>query len=129
LIAAAEAADRTQILPPPPSADALLARVLKPCKSGPKKALTLIDFWSAADAEWRAALLRKISFSDSRDFVPVITGLDKCGEFGEASSAAKVVPNLCPGVSIEHPVSPAEAAQQLYVELMFLKALDALEKS
>ena len=37
LIAAAEAADRTQILPPPPSADALLARVLKPCKSRPEE--------------------------------------------------------------------------------------------
>ncbi|MGA9622975.1 MAG: GTPase-associated system all-helical protein GASH [Bryobacteraceae bacterium] len=129
LIAAAEAADRTQILPPPPSADALLARVLKPCKSGPKKAHTLIDFWTAADAGWRAGLLRSIDASEGRDFVPIITGLAKCEEFGEAVGAARVVPKLCPGVSIEHPLSPAEAAQQLYVELMFLKALGALEKS
>lgn len=129
LIAAAEAADRTQILPPPPSADALLARVLKPCKSGPKKTLTLVDFWAAADAAWRAGLLRSVNFSDCSDFVPVTTGIAKCEEFGEATNAAQVVPRLCPGVSIEHPLTPAEAAQQFYVELMFLKALDALEKS
>jgi hypothetical protein len=127
LIAGAEAADRTHILPPPASADALLARALRPCKAGPKKSLALVDILEAADSGWRAGLLRRVNFSDCPDLLPLLTGLAKCEESGDPVAATKLLPKLCPGVSVEHPLSPTEAAQQLYLELMFIRALTALE--
>ena len=126
LVAAAEAADRTHILPPPPSADALLDRALKPCKTS-KGALKLIDFLTAADSQWRADLLRNLTFADCSDFVPMVTGLSKFQELGDQPATISVLPRLCPGFDIKRPLSPPAAAQQFYAELMFLKALSMLE--
>jgi len=127
LVAGAEAADRTHVLPPPRSARALLARALKPCKAGQKKkTLTLGDFLGAADSGWRAAQLKKLNFTDSVDLVPIVTGLAKCQEFGDPENAVQVLPKLCPGLDLGHALSTEEAAYQFYGELMFLKALGAL---
>jgi GTPase-associated system helical domain len=129
LAAGAEAADRTHILPPPPSAGALLTRALKPCKADSKKPLTLVDFLNATDRDLRATILKRIDIGASPDLVPLTTGLAKTEEFDDAAAAVKVLPRICPGVKVEHAISPSEAAQQFYDELMFLKALRVLAES
>jgi len=127
LVAAAEAAGRTHILPPPASIGALLDRALKPCKAGSKRSLVLGDFLDATDPGFREEQLKKINGADCVDLVPIITALSKCQEFGEAASAVKVLPNLCPGFDPTHALSPTEVALQFYQELMFLKSLSALK--
>ena len=127
LVAGAEAADRTDVLPPPRSIRPLIARALKPCKPGRKRGtLTLGDFLGAADSGWRADQLKKLDFTDSVDLMPIVTGLAKCQEFGSPENAVQVLPKLCPGLDLEHALSAEEAAYQFYGELMFLKALGAL---
>src|ERR1043166_7162880 len=124
----AATAARTEILPPPASANALLIRALKPCKSGPKKNLTLSDFLIATNNVWRAEQLKAITISDCPDFVPLVTSLSKTEEFGDVGSAISVMPKLCPGFDVQRNLLPIEVAQQLYLELMFLKALTAVER-
>jgi hypothetical protein len=127
LVAGAEAADRTHVLPPPASASALLARALKPCKIGKKKTLTLGDFFGATDPGWRGVQLKKLNYADSVDLLPIITGLDKCEEFGDQASALQVLPKLCPGLDPGRALSTDEAAYEFYGELMFLRALGDME--
>jgi hypothetical protein len=129
LVAAAEAADRTHILPPPFSSPALLSRALKPCKSASKKSLSLIDFLGAADPNWRKECLKSVTFGDCTDLVPTMTGLAKLEEFGELSGAEQVFTRLCPGLSIAQALSASEATYQIYSELMFLRALRVLEEA
>ena len=129
LVAGSEAAERTHILPPPPSARALLERVLKPCKPAAKKGLKLVDFLGAADADWRTKQLQRVVFTDCTDLVPLLAGLAKTEEFEDPHSAAKVVPKVCPGVDIRHPLTPGEVAEQFYVEIVFLRALAELKSA
>jgi hypothetical protein len=127
LAAAAEAADRTQIVPPPLSADALVTRALRPCKSAPDKTLTLADFLAATNPTWRDVRLTQIGHIDFPYLVPVTTALTKNQEIDDAAQAAQVAAKLCPGIVAEHPLSPSEIAHLFYCELMFFKALSALE--
>jgi hypothetical protein len=124
LVAGAEAADRTYVLPPPVSAWSLLARALQPCKTGRKKTLTLGEILGASDSDWRRSQLKKLNYADSIDLVPIVTGLAKCEEFGDQASAVQVLPKLCPGLEPGHALSTDDAAYELYLELMFLRALD-----
>jgi len=126
LVAGAEAAQRTIILPPPVSIGFLLNRALAPCKAATKKKLSLQDFLEASDACFRAELLAKLNFADCGELLPITTALSKSQEFGEAASVSKVMPNLCPGFNVDHPLLPEDAALQFYNELIFLKALAEL---
>jgi len=128
LVAACEAADRTHILPPPHSAEALLSRALAPCKKKSKKT-TIRDYLATTSDPWRTQYLSKLNYSDSTEIVPFLLGITKVEEFGDAVAAAKILPNLCPGFKVEQVITPEQAANQLYVELMFLKALGALHSN
>lgn len=127
LVAAAEAADRTQIVPPPLSANALLTRALRPCKKVPKKTLTLADFLADTNPTWREARLKQNGCIDFPYLVPVTTALARIQEVDDAAQAAQGAAKLCPGIVAEHPLSPPEIAHLFYCELMFFKALSAFE--
>ena len=127
LVAAAEAADRTQLVPPPLSASALVTRALRSCKKGPKKTLTIANFLAKTNPTWRDARLRQIGCIDFPYLVPVTTALARIQEIDNAAQAAHVAAKLCPGMVAEHPLSPSEIAYLFYCELMFFKALSALE--
>jgi hypothetical protein len=128
-VAGAEAADRTHILPPPCSARALVVRALKACKEKPKKIFKLADFLAATDLNWSRELLGKVESIDCYDLVPLVAVLAKRKEFGDDDAAIKVLPRLCPGLSIEGPLVSADVAIQFYSEMVFLRALAALGKS
>jgi GTPase-associated system helical domain len=126
LVAACEAADRTYVLPPPCSAKALLTRVLSDCKKGKAKKPTLKDYLSDSEGAWRSAYVAKLSYSDSLEIVPIVVGLAKVEEFRDATAAVKVLPNVCRGFDVKHPLTAIQASSQLYLELAFLKALASI---
>jgi hypothetical protein len=53
--------------------------------------------------------------------------LAKAEEAGGTGTLARVLPKTCPGVAANVPLTTLEAARQLYNELIFLKALNALD--
>ena len=94
-VAACEAADRTYILPPPRSAEALLYRALAPCKKSKIEKPTITDYLAAATGLWRAEYLSKLVYADCIELVPFTVALAKAEEFNDAAAAVKVLPKLC----------------------------------
>lgn len=121
---AAEAAQRTIQLPPPPSIGPLLARALQPCKRNDRR-LALSDYVKAVDPAWRANFHKSINVSDCRDLSPLCTALERAEGLGRAA-ALKTLSKDCPGVKGEALLTPAQAAQQFYNEILFLRALGTL---
>lgn len=128
LAAAVEAAQRTIHLPPPPSIGPLLARVLQPCEAGEKK-LVLSDYVKATDPLWRTAHVKSVSVADCHDLSPLCAAVEKTEELGSAAAAITALPKICPGVNGKLPLTPAQAAQQFFNEIVFLRALDAIAKN
>jgi hypothetical protein len=127
LIAAAEAAQRTHVLPPPVSMDALLRRALAPCKTKSKGHFLLQDYLGGLDISFRDAQLTKMFFADCTDLLPISAALAKYQEFGEVTPAINVIPNICPGFKVDKEILPIDASLQFYNEIMFLKALALLK--
>lgn len=127
LVAANEAADRTHIMPPPRSMDALLGRALQDCKGGSDQASSPAEYASSTLEIWRKAVLQSRKFSDCLDLLPMITTLAKYEESGDVAPLPGIVKRLCPGVDATRALPASSAAQQFYNELMFLKALAILE--
>jgi len=121
-----EAAQRTMRLPPPPCIGPLLARALQPCKPTDKK-LSLADYVKSTEPRWRAAHVKSVNVVDCRDLSPLCAALEKTEELGSAVTALKAMPKLCPGVKAELTLTAAQAAQQFYNELLFLRALEAVK--
>lgn len=123
---AAEAADRTNIVPPPPSIRPLFRKVFQGCKPSQKKS-TLADYVKAANAKWRSAYLTSVNASDCFAVCPVTAALAKTEELGSPAQAFKVLRKISPGVKADIQLAPEEAAVQLYNEILFLRALRAME--
>jgi hypothetical protein len=126
LIAAAEAAERTQLLPPPPSIDALLSKAIHGCKSGVNKRSPFKEYLLNSNEDWRARQIDKLNFRDCIDLVPITASLQKMVESDDADAVSKMLPRLCPGVAAEIVMTPVDAARQFYAELIFLRALDKI---
>jgi hypothetical protein len=126
LIAATEVAERTQLLPPPPSIYAIFRRALTQCKGAKKKNPTLKDVITATEATWRTKFVATHPISDCADLVPIMTALTKVEDSGDITTLAKALQKACPGVAADLALPPFEAARQLYNELMFLRALAIL---
>lgn len=126
LVAANEAADRIQLLPPPPSVHPLLGRALSKCKSFKKKKLTLKDFILASDEKWRSNFLIVHKSANFGDLVPITTSLRKFDDSGDATVLGKALQKACPGVSPDLAISELEASTQMFDEIMFMRTLTAL---
>jgi hypothetical protein len=122
LVAAAEAAQRTMQLPPPPSIGPLLTRALQPCMANKEK-LVLSDYIKATESVWRAGYVKSVNVADCRDLSPICAALEKMEELGNAATALKAVSKLCPGVKGDLPLMPSQAAEQFYNEILFHRAL------
>jgi hypothetical protein len=122
LVAAAEAAARTLILPTPPASAALLIRVLGSCKS-PRKKATLEELLTATNGDWRRRQVAATKSEDCRDLVPFCTALEKMEEFDDGAQAVRAVLKLCPDLKPKSELVPDEAARQYFCELSFLAAL------
>lgn len=122
LVMATEAAERTQILPPPPSINAILGRALAACKAT-KSQFALKEIVNSASPSWRSKFVAAHSVADYADVVPLITAIQKTEE-GGISTLVKVLPKTCPGVVATLLLTPLDAATQLYNELLFQKAFN-----
>jgi len=127
LVAAWEAAERAQLLPPPPAIYPILNQVLQNCKkSGRKGNFTLKDIVAATDSGWRNRFVSAHPTQDCSDLVPMATALTKFEESGDVVVLTKVLPKFCPNVAPDLALPPVEAARQLFNEIIFLKALSRL---
>lgn len=125
LAAAAEAARRTRVLPPPSSMKAVLGRALKGCRK-PGKAKLSISHYLGQQISWSVDYLKKVNAGDCIELVPLTAALQKMNELDDAAAVTKALPRLCPGIEQTASLTPVTAATQFYNELMFLRALDEL---
>jgi hypothetical protein len=127
LVAGFEAAQRTQILPPPPCIGPLLSKALAQCKQT-KKQHSFSEYFTALNAEWQKREIKLSSVPDANILVPVSFGLSKSLELGTElflSGLTKLLPN----VASDYSVTPPQVAQQYYNELVFLRALEKVSQS
>lgn len=119
LVAAAEAAERVALLPPPPSVESLIGEVLAHCSKASNAAGQLADLISAANID---SLKASAAGADVRELCPIsgLLGVRRGGGKVDGASLEKF------GLQPELKVSPTEAANQYYRELMFLRALAQL---
>jgi hypothetical protein len=119
LPAAAEAAKRVSVLPPPASAESILNETLAQCgKSGPTSAL-LPDLLAATPAEW---LQRTAIVTSDPELTPVASLLVLCKQGGKAdASALKRI-----RIPAKAKFTPADLSRQYFRELMFLTPLAAV---
>lgn len=126
LVAGAELAARTQLLPPPPSIYPILSRALAQCKGAKRKRLTLKDVIEGTDEKWRSKFVSANPTADWADLCPLMTALVKFEDSGDISVLPRALQRSCPGVSTDLTLPPLEAARQLYNELMFAKAISKI---
>lgn len=126
IVSAAEAAERTHLIPPPRSAHALLTRALKLCVQSADPTGNFERILSGASPTWRAEFVKTLKLDQCGSLLPIVTGLAKSDEFGSTVASVQVLPKLCPGVDVQALLSPSRAAFAAYCELMFIKALNIL---
>jgi len=127
LVTAAEAAQRTMILPPPQSIGPLLARALRPCRGG-DNVLVLSDYFNAVDPNWRAAQAKSINVVNCRDLSPLCATLEKTQELDSVADALRAMGKICPGITAELQITPGQVAQQFFNEIVFLRSLEMVMK-
>ncbi len=120
LAAAAEAADRVAILPPPSSVESLISEVLAQCSKGATSAVSLVDLIKAAgiDAVWTTTVT-----ASARNLCPIASLVETraAGDKVDIALLEKL------GISEKFKISPIDAANQYFRELMFLRALTKLD--
>ncbi len=127
LVAAWEAAERTQLLPPPPSIYPILNQVLINCKGRRKPKPTLKVILGAVDASWRSRFVGAHMSQDCADLAPITTALAKLEDLEDITGLAKIFSKVCPNVALDLALPPVEASRQLFNEIIFLKALSRLK--
>lgn len=120
LAAAAEAAERVALLPPPASVESLIGEVLTQCSKGATAAVSLVDLIKAAKIDsMRTTAVATVA----RDLCPLASLIETrvAGDTVDGASLEKL------SISVKLKVSPMDAANQYFRELMFLKALTQLD--
>lgn len=119
LAAAAEAAERVALLPPPASVESLIGEVLTQCSKGATSAVSLVDLIEAANIDF---VKTTVDAAGAHDLCPLtsLVGVRVAGNKVDGASLEKLK------ISVKLKVSPMDAANQYFRELMFLKALTQL---
>lgn len=119
LAAAAEAAERVALLPPPASVESLIGEVLTQCSKGATSAVSLVELIKAANLGLiPTTAVAKIA----SDLCPLASLVETriAGNTVDGASLEKL------SIPVKLKVSPTDAANQYFRELMFLKALTQL---
>jgi GTPase-associated system helical domain len=119
LVAAAEAAERVALLPPPASVESLIGEVLTQCSKGATSVVSLVDLITAANIDsMRTTTVAAVA----RDLCPLASLVETrvTGDPVDGASLEKL------SISAKLKVSPMDAANQYFRELMFLRALTQL---
>lgn len=116
--AAAEAAERVNLLPPPASVPSLIDEVLSQCKGGNAQAL-LSDLVGSADVDWLQA---EVSIPPAPELTPLAALLAERKANRKLSAAAlKKIRILA-----KTKATTVEVSRQYFKELMFLRAIEEL---
>lgn len=120
LVAAAEAAERVALLPPPACVESLIDEVLSQCAKATNVALPLADVVDAANIGGLSAVT---AGAELGELCPLqgLLGVRRAGGKVDAASLEKL------SIPEKLKVSPTEAAKQYFRELMFLRALAQLD--
>ena len=119
LLAGAEAAERVALLPPPASVKSLIAEVLSQCAKATNTAVPLADIIDAANI---GSLSAVTAGAEVGELCPLqgLVGVRRAGGKVDGTSLEKL------SIPAKLKVSPTEAANQYFRELMFLRALAQL---
>lgn len=119
LLAGAEAAERVALLPPPASVESLIDEVLTQCAKATNTAAPLPDIIDAVNI---GSLSAVTAGAEVGELCPlqVLLGVRRAGGKVDAASLEKL------SIPAKLKVSPTEAANQYFRELMFLRALEQL---
>lgn len=119
LLAGAEAAERVALLPPPASVESLIDEVLSQCAKATNTAIPLADFIDAANI---GSLSAVTAGAEVGELCPLkgLLGARRAGTKVDGASLEKL------SIPAKLKVSPTEAANQYFRELMFLRALEQL---
>jgi hypothetical protein len=119
LVAAAEAAERVDLLPPPASVESLIGEVLSHCQNPSLSPLPLGTIVDSADIACTKALS---TVARAQEICPIggLLQIRKLGGRVDSAAFEKLK------ISKKLKVSPTEAANQYFRELMFLRALENL---
>ncbi len=119
LLAGAEAAERVALLPPPASVESLIAEVLSQCAKATNAAVPLADIIDAANMGNLSAVT---AGAEVGELCPLqcLVGVRRAGGKVDGASLEKL------SIHAKLKVSPTEAANQCFRELMFLRALAQL---
>lgn len=119
LIAAAEAAERVALLPPPASVESLISEVLAHCAKASNSAVPLGDFIDATSIDF---VKTPVVAADPHGLCPLtdLLGVRRAGGKVDGASLEKL------SIPVKLKVSPTEAANQYFRELMFMRALGQL---
>jgi len=119
LVAAAEAAERVALLPPPSSVEALIEEVLTQCLKPSTSAASLVDFIDAVNLDCVEATAVG---AGAHELGPLTSLLELRRTGGKVDSVALGKLHIPAKLK----VSPFEAARQYFRETMFFKALAEL---
>jgi len=119
LLAGAEAAQRVVLLPPPASVESLIDEVLLQCAKATNTAVPLADFIDATNI---CNLSAVTAGAEVGELCPLkgLLGVRRAGSKVDGASLEKL------SIPAKLKVSPTEAANQYFRELMFLRALEQL---
>ena len=119
LLAGAEAAERVALLPPPASVESLIDEALSQCAKATNTAVPLADFIDAANI---GSLSAVTAGAEVGKLCPLkgLLGVRRAGSKVDGASLEKL------SMPAKLKVSPTEAANQYFRELMFLRALRQL---
>ena len=119
LLAGAEAADRVALLPPPASVESLIDEVLSQCAKATNSAVSLTDLIDAANI---GNIVVANVGAEMGELCPLhmILGVRHSGGKADAAFFGKL------SIPAKLKVSPTEAANQFFRELVFLRALAQL---
>jgi hypothetical protein len=120
LAAAAEAADRVHLLPPPASVESLISEVLAQCSKGATSVVFLVDLIRSASIDGIRSMTVPTA---ARNMCPIASLVETrvAGDTVDEASLEKL------SISVKSKLSPIDVANQYFRELMFLKALTQLD--
>lgn len=119
LAAAAEAAERVALLPPPASSESLIGEVLTQCSKGATSAVSMVDLIKSSSID---SLQILVVPTGAHNLCPLATLVETRAAGGTVDGASLEKLRIASKTKI----SPIDAANQYFRELVFLRALTLL---
>jgi hypothetical protein len=118
--------ERIQQLPAPPAYERLIYQAIASTIQ-PKATPMLCDYISASDSGWRKKLFDSVDLSEVRELVPIFAAIEKYHELEEMQMVEKLFKTSHPDFDLSMPLEPNELSIRFYSELIFVRAISAIQ--